>query len=242
MSANLQSSSEKSAPAKQENLLVNLAFNIVIPALILSKLSGEQHLGTTLALIIALAFPFAYGVWDFFQRDKVNIFSILGIVSTLLTGSISLLKLGPEYIAIKEATIPGVIGLVVLISTWTPYPLVGKLIMNDAIFNLAKLNADIAARDAQARLNGILRNCSLMVASSFAFSSLMNYLLATWVVVSDPSTVAYNEELGKMTALSYPVIALPCMIIMGGTLYYLIHHIQKITGNSIEQYLLTGKP
>lgn len=240
MSSNSDQATPNASP-KQENLLVNLAFNIVIPALILSKLSSDEYLGTTLALIVALAFPLAYGVMDFIQRDKVNIFSILGIVSTLLTGSISLLKLGPEYIAIKEAAIPGIIGIVVLISTWTPFPLVGKLIMNDAIFNTPKLNADIAERNTQERLQSVLRNCSIMVAGSFAFSSVMNYLLATWVVVSDPGTVAYNEELGKMTALSYPVIALPSMIIMGITLFYLIKNIQKLTGNSIEHYMLTGK-
>lgn len=224
-------------PAKKENLLLNLAFNIVIPALILSKLSNEQYLGITLGLVVALAFPFFYGILDFFQRDKINIFSILGIVSTLLTGGISLLKLGPEYIAIKEAAIPGLIGIIVFISTWTPYPLVGKLILNDAIFNLEKLNHDIAKLNVEQELKRILRNCSFLVTLSFAFSSMMNYLLAVWVVVSDPGTVAYNEELGKMTALSYPVIALPSMVIMGFALFYLIRQLQKITQCSIEEYL-----
>lgn len=235
------SAKQASTPPKKENLLVNLAFNIVIPAVILSKFSSDAWLGTTWGLVIALAFPLAYGVMDFFQRATVNIFSVLGVVSTLLTGSISLLKLGPEYIAIKEAAIPGLIGIIVLASTWTPYPLIGKLIMNEAIFDLKKLNTVIAERQAEPQLKTVLRNCSFLVAFSFAFSSLMNYLLATWVVVSDPGTVAYNEELGKMTALSYPVIALPSMIIMGTALFYLIRHIQKITGHSIEEYLLAAQ-
>lgn len=225
------------AQPKQENLFINLAFNIVIPALILSKLSNEQYLGTTLGLVIALAFPLVYGVLDFFQRDKVNIFSVLGVVSTLLTGTISLLKLPPEYIAIKEAAIPALIGLIIFISTWTRFPLVGKLIMNEAIFNLAKLNQAIADNGAELRMQQVLKNCSYFVTVSFAFSAVMNYLLAVWIVVSDPGTTAYNEELGKMTALSYPVIALPSMVLMAGALFYLIHHIQKITGESFEEFL-----
>src|SRR5690554_1325326 len=144
MSANTPNNSTPSPDKqnKKENLWVNLAFNIAIPAIILSKFSNDEYLGITLGLVVALAFPFIYGVMDFFQRDKINVFSVLGVISTLLTGSISLLKLGPEYIAIKEAAIPGLIGLTVFISTWTRFPLVGKLIMNEAIFNLSKLNQD----------------------------------------------------------------------------------------------------
>lgn len=236
-----QALENSATPPKQENLLVNIAFNIIIPAVILSKFSNEQYLGTTLGLVIALAFPLAYGFLDFFQRDKVNIFSVLGVVSTLLTGTISLLKLPPEYIAIKEAAIPAMIGIIVLISTWTPFPLVGKLIMNEAIFNIAKLNQAVAEKGAELRLQQVLRNCSYFVTVSFAFSATMNYLLAVWIVVSDPGTAAYNEELGKMTALSYPVIALPSMVLMAGALFYLIHHIQKITEQSIEEFLYLKK-
>lgn len=231
----------QATPPKQENLLVNLAFNIAIPAIILSKFSNDEYLGTTLGLVIALAFPLTYGVLDFFQRDKINIFSVLGVVSTLLTGTISLLKLPPEYIAIKEAAIPALIGLIILASTWTRYPLVGKLIMNEAIFNLAKLNQAVKDKGAELRLQQVLKNCSYFVTVSFAFSATMNYLLAVWIVVSDPGTAAYNEELGKMTALSYPVIALPSMVLMAGALFYLIHHIQKITEQSIEEFLYIKK-
>lgn len=228
-------------PPKQENLLVNLAFNIAIPAIILSKFSNEDYLGTTLGLIIALAFPLAYGIMDFFQRDKINIFSVLGVVSTLLTGTISLLKMPPEYIAIKEATIPAIIGLIVFASTWTRYPLVGKLILNEAIFNIQKLNQAIAEKNAETRLQQVMKNCSYIVTVSFAFSAVMNYLLAVWIVVSDPGTATYNEELGKMTALSYPVIALPCMVLMAGALFYLIHQVQKMTEQSIEEFLHAQK-
>ena len=231
---------KKAVKPKQENLWVNLLFNIVIPVVILTRFSNDEYLGITLGLVIALAFPIAYGVMDFFKRDKINIFSVIGVISTLLTGSISLLKLGPEYIAIKEAAIPGIIGLAILISTWTPYPLVGKLILNDTIFDMEKLQAKIAELQAQARLDHALKNSSYMVAFSFAFSSVLNYILASWIVVSAPGTAAYNEELGKLTALSYPVIALPCTIIMGIALFYLIRHIQKITGHSIEEYMLMG--
>lgn len=229
------------APKKQENLLLNLAFNIAAPAIILSKFSGESALGTTTGLIVALSFPLAYGLFDFVQRKHINVFSILGIISTLLTGTISLLKLDPSYIAIKEAAIPGIIFFLVLFSTWTPYPLVEKLIFNDSLFDLTKLKQRIQEKKAEKTIRKVLNVCSYIVAASFALSSALNYFLAKWVVVSAPGTEAYNEELGKMTALSYPVIALPSMIVMGIALFYLISQIQKITDDRIEHYLLAAK-
>ena len=227
----------KLEPQKRENIWVNLIFNIIAPSLILSKLSSEEYLGTTTALIVALAFPLSYGLLDFKQRHTINIFSVLGLISTLLTGTISLLKLPPEYIAIKEAAIPGMIFLIVLFSTWTPYPLVEKLIFNEAIFKLDKLKDIVSSKNLDAELHRIMQNCSYLVAASFALSSVLNYLLAVYIVVSEPGTVAYNEELGKMTALSYPVIALPSMIVMGSALFYFMRSIQKLTGHEIEEFL-----
>lgn len=228
-------------PVKKENLWINLAFNIAIPALILSKLSGANYLGPTLGLIIALAFPLFYGLMDFRSRHKINIFSVLGLASTVLTGTISLLQLDPQYIAIKEAAIPGIIFCVVMASSWTSYPLVEKLIFNDSIFDLEKLNAVLDNTHSQARLASVLKNSSYMVAFSFLFSSILNYVLAKAIVVSAPGTEAYNAELGKLAVYSYPVIALPCTAIMMASLYYLMHHLQKITGQEIEEFLLLGK-
>lgn len=56
-------------------------------------------------------------------------------------------------------------------------------------------------------------------------------------MVSPPGTTAYNEELGKMTALSYPVIAVPSMILLFGAIWYLFVQMKKLTGQNIEFFL-----
>ena len=56
--------------APRENLFLNLACTIAVPALILSKLSAPERLGAATALVVALAFPLGYGAWDFIQRKK----------------------------------------------------------------------------------------------------------------------------------------------------------------------------
>ena len=62
----------KQEPQK-ENMLMNILINIAIPTLILMKFSGEKHLGPVMGLIVALAFPILYGIYDFTKQKKVNL-------------------------------------------------------------------------------------------------------------------------------------------------------------------------
>lgn len=222
---------------KQPSLLVNLLLNILIPTLILTKLSTNEWLGPTWAVVVALAFPLAYGLFDLKQSGKVNFISILGLVSVLLTGGISLLELDPKYLAIKEAAIPTLIGIALLISQFTPYPLLPKLLYNDQILNIEAIEQALAAKQLQAELEKRLTITSYLVASSFFLSGTLNYLLARWIVVSPAGTSEFAAELGKMTALSYPVIVIPSMIVLVGSLWYLLHSLKKLTGLDTEQLL-----
>lgn len=228
------------APARQESFLANLLLNIVVPTLILTKLSGDEYLGVTWGVVVALAFPLGYGLWDFYRTRKLNVFSILGFVSVLLTGGISLLKLPPEYIAIKEAAIPGLLGIVTLISLKTRYPLVRTFIYNEKILKVDKINNALAQYQTRDEFERTLTRANISIATSFFLSSVLNYVLAKMIVVSDPGTLAFNEELGKMTALSYPVIALPMMIIMMGTLFYVFRSIRKLTQLTLEEVINDG--
>lgn len=228
-------------PPKKESLLANLLLNIVIPTLILTRLSTEEYLGTQLAIVVALAFPLGYGLRDFLSTRKINVFSALGIVSILLTGGMSLLQLDPEYIAIKEAAIPGLIGLATLISIGTPYPLVKVFLYNDKVLKLEKVAAALQQHGSITAFQKVLRNASYLLAGSFFLSSCLNYLLAKIILVSPPGTVAFNEELGKMTALSYPVIVLPATLVMMATLFYLFRNIRLLTGLTLEEILNDGK-
>jgi hypothetical protein len=85
-----------------------------------------------------------------------------------------------------------------------------------------------------------LTNASLMIAASFFLSSVLNYVLAKIILVSQPGTTEFNAELGKMTALSYPIIALPMMIIMMGTLFYVFRSIRLLTHLTLEEVVNDG--
>lgn len=230
---------QKPAP-KKENMLVNIIVNIVIPTLILTKLSGEAKLGPTYALLLALAFPVGYGVYDYLQTKKLNFFSALGVFSVMLTGGMALLKLPPDYIAIKEAAIPAAFGLAVMISLKTRYPLVKTFMMNPQVMHVEKIQHALAERQSSAAFERTLVNASLLLSASFFLSAVLNYALAKYLLISEPGTEAFNAELGKMTALSFPVITIPTMIVFFGAMIYLFGQIKKLTGLTLEDIMHAG--
>ncbi|MCB1614402.1 MAG: MFS transporter [Pseudomonadales bacterium] len=220
-------------------MIWNLLFNIILPTLILTKLSGESALGTKMAIVVALAFPIAYGMKDFASNGKINFFSALGIINVSLTGGISLLELDASYIAIKEATIPTLFGLAVLISVRTPYPLINTLIFNELVMKVDKIRQSLKERNNTASFERAMTNANYIVSGSFFLSAILNYGLARYLLTSPPGTEAFNQELGRMTALSYPVIALPSTAVLMLALWYLFHKIHQLTGLELEDIVNT---
>jgi len=228
-------------PAHKPRPMIDLLVSIVIPSFILMKLSGDSDLGATNALIVALAFPLGWGLFELVKYRKVNFIAILGLVSVLLTGGIGLLELDLKWLAIKEAAIPGIIGLVVLGSTFTRYPLIKTLIYNPVVLNVEKIEQKLKEGDNFAKFEKRLSNATYFLAGTFAFSAVMNYLLAKWVVTSPTGSAAFNEELGQMTLLSYPVIAIPSMLMMMAIFYYLWRTIHGMTGLPLEEIMVSSQ-
>lgn len=227
--------------AAKPNPLVELTITLIVPALILMKLSGPEDLGATNALVLALGFPLAWGVRDFWKRRKVNLFAALGVVSTILTGGIGLLELDAQWLAVKEAAVPGLIGLTVLASTYTRYPLVKTILLNPAIIDVAGLQEKLDAHGASKVFEARLLRATWMLGGTFFFSSAMNYFLARYIVVSPAGTPAFNEELGRLTLLSYPFIALPSMVMMMLLIFYLSRATRELTGLSFTEFLTSAK-
>ena len=217
-----------------ESQLLSLLVNIAIPAVILMKFSGDQYLGPVAGLLVALSFPLAYGIIDFLRRGSFNFISALGFVSILLTGGIGLLQLDPRWIAVKEAAVPGIIGLAVMISIKTRHPIVRALMYNDKIIDIPAVEAALERFGTRRDFDKSLVTASWLLAASFFVSSVLNFILARVIVRSDPGTVAFNEELGRMTALSYPVIVIPSMAVMMVALWYLFRSIKRLTHMNLE--------
>lgn len=192
-----------------------------------------------MALVVALAFPVAYGGMELIRNKKFNFIAALGFVSVLLTGGIGLLELDARWLALKEALIPGLIGLAVLGSTFTRYPFMQKMILNDTILNLPLIKERLEESGKSQAFERCLMTSNYLFASTFAFSSVMNYFLATWIVTSPAGTAEFNEELGKLTLYSYPIIAIPSMLMMFGIFYYVWRQIRAMTSLETEQIFHT---
>lgn len=229
--------STASAAPKQQRPWADLIISIVIPSVILMKFSGEQDLGSATALIVALAFPLGWGLYELIRFGKKNFIAVLGLVSIALTGGIGLLHLDAEWLAIKEAAVPLVIGLAVLISTRTRYPLVRTLLYNRTVLDIDKIHDALAEQGNEGIFEARLMRASYYFAGTFLFSSIMNYILAKWIVTSPSGTAAFNEELGRMTLVSYPMIAIPSMVMMIAIFYYLWRAIRSLTGFTLEEVL-----
>jgi hypothetical protein len=226
-----------SAPDHKPRPWIDLLVSIIIPSVILMKFSGDEHLGSVNALIIGLAFPLGWGLFELVRYGKKNFIALLGIISVTLTGGIGLLELDAGWLAIKEAAVPAVIGLAVLISTRTRYPLVRTLLYNPNVLDVEKIHQTLAEKGKVEEFEARLLNASYFFSATFLFSSIMNYVLARWIVTSDAGTQAFNEELGRMTLVSYPVIAIPSMVMMMLIFWYLWRTISRLTGYKLEQVM-----
>jgi hypothetical protein len=224
-------------PTHKPRPMMDLLISILIPSVILMKLSSEQNLGADGALILALAFPLGWGCFELIKYRKFNFIALLGLISVLLTGGIGLLKLDNQWLAIKEAAVPGLIGIAVLVSTYTRYPLIRTMLYNKNVLNVDKIQQRLEETGNTTQFESRLLKATYWLSSTFFFSSAMNYALAKWIVISPAGSEAFNEELGRMNLLSYPMIAIPSMIMLMAIFYYLWRTINGLTGLKLEEVM-----
>ena len=222
-------------PPKRENLLLNLACNIALPTLVLTKFSGEDRLGPMWGMVVALAFPFGYGVVDVIRRRKTNFFSIVGVLSVLLTGGLNQLKADVFWFAVKEAAVPTLFGIAVVWSGRTKRPLVRELLWNEQVIDTARVDAVLTERNQHAAFERLLAQATNGLAVSFLLSAVLNYGLARYLLKSPPGTEAFNAELGRMNLLSWPVIVLPYMAVTMFVLWRLLNGFTQLTGLQLEE-------
>jgi len=229
-------------PPKPENLLINLVCNVAVPTAVLSGLSGPRWLGPQWGLVIALAFPVGYGLYDFAVRRRWNFISIIGFVSVLLSGGFGLLKLAGFWFAVKDASIPTFIGLAVLASLRAKTPLLTELLYNPQVVDVEKVDAELAARGNQAGFTALLRRSTGWLSLSFFASGVLNFFLARHLLTGPPGTAAFNAQLAKMQVLSWPVIVVPSMVMMMLVFWRLLHGIKGLTGLTVDDIFKSPPP
>jgi hypothetical protein len=219
--------------------MLNLLITVIAPVIILTRFSGEDQLGPDKGLAVALALPIGYAIYELVRSRRISASPIIGVVGVLLTGGFRLLDIPPKWFAIKEASIPAALALAILVSAWIGKPL-ARIFLNQ-VLDHDRIKAALAANNAEEEYEQRTAIATYLLAGAFILSAILNFVLARIVVTSDPGTDAFNSELGRMTALSYPVITLPVMLVLMGTIFYIFTTVGKLTGLEIEE-MMKQKP
>lgn len=219
--------------------MLSLLLNIVIPTIIMMRFAGEDKLGPVNALLLALAFPLIFGIYSMVRERKIGWMPVVGLVSIMISGGVGLLKLPAEWIAVKEAAIPLVLALAIVVSAWIGRPL-ARIFLNQ-ILDRERVYAALQEKGTTEEYERRTAVATWLLASAFLLSAALNFGLARYVVTADGGTQQYTEQLGRMTALSFPVITVPVFIVLTGTILYIMNTVSKLTGLDAEHVLRDQK-
>lgn len=247
------------AKTHQEHPLANILVNVLIPVIALGALSKDPgamdakfwHIGPVKAMIAALAPPLGYGVWHFVKTRKFNFFSGIGLFSVLLTGGLTIYLWNRDgtvkehaglLFAIKEASIPLVLGIAVFLSRRTSTPLVNVFLYNDSLFDIPRIEKRIEEEDRRPDYERLLDRANVMFAGSFFLSSALNIGLVLWFFQGfDPASTGarevYNGIVGKITGWGFAVIGVPLLGVLYVTLRQLLQGLRSLTGLKEEELL-----
>lgn len=229
---------------KKENPLINIAANIIIPVAILNKTEhfpgGDNK--AIYALIVALAFPLGYGLWDYFKNARTNYFSILGLVNTLITGFFAIAQLGGIWFAIKEAAFPFILGIACYASSIMGKPFIKTFLGDSGLLKMNLIKSKVEERGTQKELFNVFKKANNLFSLSFFISAVLNFVLAIYIFKPMPfeftkeqKAVALNGQISAMTWQGMIVITVPLMLFMGVMLYTLFKGLQETTGLTQEE-------
>jgi len=241
---------------QQENPILSLISNIVIPVLILRKGSGwldnvlENYIDTELvnintasiAFFIALLFPFIYFYYDLNKRKNVNFISIIGFVNVLLTGGIGIFGaqfgLSKNWFIIKEGSLPLVIGFMLWMMSKFKKESFNAILLNEIIFDTEKIRGAISD-NKKSRLQSLSRKAGFYLIIGFFISSIIQFILASLIVISDPGHPDFNKEVSTMTWVSYFAVMIPTILVVGKGYLGLISDLEDLTKLNKEDFLRT---
>lgn len=223
--------------SQNREAILEIGLNVVAPTVVLLFLSTDDRLGPELGLALALAFPLLHAAGSMWRHARVSPLSVIAVVSVLLTGGIGLLELDVRWFALKEAVVPALLGVATLVSLRTPWPVVPTILWR--VLDADRVGAALDARDTRARFERRVRRTTRAFSVIFLASAALTYALARYVVTSPTGTEAFNEELGRFTALSFPVVAVPITVAMAVALRTLLLGIEEDTGIPVDDLLTT---
>jgi hypothetical protein len=216
---------------KPSNPLLDVLLTVVIPSFVLDWASKPERLGPFWALVVASAVPLLFGIYCWWTKSGINLFSIIGLVAVVLTGCLGLLKLDAFWVGVKEASFPVIMGILFPLSHGWKQPLVKALLMQPQILNLKALNDALQTPQQHSAMDGLLRRCAWLLCATLMCSAVLNQVMAMRIVGgTEPGSVEYNQALAKLNWVSMLGIGLPMMVAMVCLMLWFFRSLSRITG------------
>lgn len=226
---------------KDENVFLNILFNVILPVLILNK--GGKYFSPVITLMVALSLPIGYGILDLIRSKKINWFSVLGLLNVGISGGLALAGLSGIWFAVKEASFPLILGIFVFVSAFSNKPFIEKVFLNPKAMNTEKILETLNEKTL-IDFHALLKRATFLFSFSFLVSAILNFGLAYKIFTpinpalnAEEQSSILNAQIASMTSWSYPVIALPSMVIMVLIFLYLTNGLKKLTGLSLEEMM-----
>ncbi len=235
---------------KATKSLLNVLLSVLAPVLILDNCSatGDKfwHLGTTWAMVVALALPIGCGIYSLITERKIEAMTAFGLLGTILTGVVTIyantgeaLAIRPDtpwWYAAKEAIIALLLAGAMLVSGGKEGSLLRACVYSDAIFDIRSIESTVVEKNLQSGYEGVLKRAALMTAGSLFLSALLNFALALYFLLPVPDMPAaeqaeqYNYAVSKMTWMGYLIIGVPLIATLFLVMRYLGKALMKLTG------------
>jgi len=219
----------------QRRAILELVLTVGAPTVVLVFFSGDAWLGPLWGLLVALAFPFAHGVYTMVRTRTVSAVTVVVLISVLLTGGIGVLKLDVRWFAYKEAIVPFLFGLGLVASVRTPWPVVPTLL--EPLLDGPKVDRLLADRGEVANHERAMMRATWQMGAVLVLNALITFAFARFMVHSPTGSEAFSAELGRYTGWSLLVVALPSTAGMVWILRGLLIGLEERTGVYAEDLL-----
>lgn len=241
----MNSIEKKAIKTFSDNPFWNLFLNVLAPVFILKKgVDYLPFLSPLSVLILALTLPVVVGTWDYALAKKKNYVSILGVINTALTGGFAILEVEGFWFAVKEGTLPLLIGIFVLFSMRLKKNFVRAFLLQPQVINVELVDKKSQEMGKEQQILRLTQIGTLWFSLSFFVSALMNLILGFMIfkpidnqLPSPERAQILNDQIAQMTWLGYVVIALPLTLGTGALLWWLLHSVSKALHLKVEDLM-----
>lgn len=227
---------------KQTSPIADLLLTVVLPSAALEWLSEPARLGPFWALVVASLLPLGFGIYCHYAHNGLNFLSVFGLAAVIITGGLGLLKLDAFWFAIKEVSVPVILGLAFPASHRFGKPLIEAMLLTPHLINRAALQRALVTLEQQQSFAALLLRASWGMGAGMLISAAGNFFLALYLLGGkEPGSEAFVKGIGTLNWAGFIVIGVPLLGIMFVVLAWFLRAVQRLTGLERDDLMNPGK-